>query len=85
MEHSDTGSPTGITYDISASPNDIAYKYDMDFDGPGFFVGDWNTNTIHLYGHFFNESGMFYMGNHQSWFHRVISGISFNGARTSSA
>jgi hypothetical protein len=23
----------------------------MDFDGPGFFVGDYNTNTIHLYDH----------------------------------
>lgn len=52
MEHSDTGSPTGLTYEVSASPNDIAYKYDTDFDGPGFFVCDWNSNTIHLYDHF---------------------------------
>ncbi len=51
VEHSDTGSLTGLTYNISASPNDIAYKYDLDFDGPGFFVSDWNTNTIHLYDH----------------------------------
>ncbi len=51
VEHSDTGSLTGLTYAISASPNDIAYKYDTDFDGPGFFVGDYNTNTIHLYDH----------------------------------
>jgi len=52
VQHSDTGSPTGLVYAISASPNDIAYKYDMDFDGPGFFVGDYNSNTIHLYDHF---------------------------------
>lgn len=53
MEHSDAGSPTGLTYDLSSvSPNDIAYKYDVDFDGPGFFVSNWNENKINLYDHF---------------------------------
>jgi hypothetical protein len=50
VEHSDTGT-TGITYDVSISPNDIAYKYDTDFDGPGFFVSDWNSNIVNLYDH----------------------------------
>ncbi len=51
MEHLDTGSPTGLTYDLSVSPNDIAYKYDTDFDGPGFFVSRYSSNTINLYDH----------------------------------
>ncbi len=51
-EYSDTGTPSGLTYDISISPNDIAYKYEIDFDGPGFFVSNWGSNTINLYDHF---------------------------------
>lgn len=63
VEHYDTGSPTGLTYDLlSVSPNDIAYKYDMDFDGPGFFVGNWNENTIHLYDHYLTSLECFTWG-----------------------
>ena len=54
-EHSDTGTPTGLTYDISISPNDIAYKYETDFDGPGFFVSSWGSNIINLYDHFLSS------------------------------
>jgi hypothetical protein len=50
LEHSENGVP-GITYSIGISPNDIAYKYDTDFDGPGFFVSDWGSNIINLYDH----------------------------------
>ncbi|MCD4702155.1 MAG: hypothetical protein K8S24_09905 [Candidatus Aegiribacteria sp.] len=51
MEYSDLGSSTGLHYGILASPNDIAYKYDTDFDGPGFFVGCYGSNQINLYDH----------------------------------
>lgn len=52
VEHSSTGGLTGPAYNLfSVSPNDIAYKYDIDFDGPGFFVCDYNSNTIRLYDH----------------------------------
>lgn len=51
VEHTDAGAATGLSYSISASPNDIAYKYDTDYDGPGFFVGNYNANELHLYDH----------------------------------
>lgn len=52
VEHSSTGGLTGPAYNLfGVSPNDIAYKYDTDFDGPGFFVCDYNTSTIRLYDH----------------------------------
>ncbi len=51
MELTEFGSPTGISYSITTSPTDIAYKYDTDFDGPGFFVGNHGGNTVDLYDH----------------------------------
>ena len=51
MEHSETGTPTGVSYSIPTSPNDIAYKYDVNFDGPGFFVGNYDANTVDFYDH----------------------------------
>ena len=54
-EHSDTGTPSGLTYDVSISPNDIAYKYETDFDGPGLFVSAWGSNVINLYDHYLSN------------------------------
>ncbi len=51
IEHTDTGT-TGISYTITASPNDIAYKYGLGLDGPGFFVGNYNANNLHFYDHY---------------------------------
>ncbi len=51
-EHSETGVLTGLSYSIITSPLDIAYKYDMNFDGPGFFVGNWFASTVDFYDHY---------------------------------
>ncbi|MCD4707567.1 MAG: hypothetical protein K8S62_07490 [Candidatus Sabulitectum sp.] len=51
MEQTESGASTGLSYDITTSPTDIAYKYDTDFDGPGFFVGNHDGNTLDLYDH----------------------------------
>lgn len=51
VEHSDSGTETGLEYTVSCAPNDIAYKYEGNFDGPGFFVGDWDNNKLDFYDH----------------------------------
>lgn len=51
VEHSETGVQTGLSYNISTFPLDMAYKYDSDFDGPGFFVGNWSSNMVDFYDH----------------------------------
>ncbi|MCD4701397.1 MAG: hypothetical protein K8S24_06010 [Candidatus Aegiribacteria sp.] len=51
MEHTESGVMTGLNYEITTSPTDIAYKYDVNFDGPGFFVGNHSGNTLDFYDH----------------------------------
>lgn len=51
MEHTETGVVTGMSYTITTSPTDIAYKYEVNFDGPGFFVGNHSGNTVDFYNH----------------------------------
>lgn len=50
-EQTEFGASTGLSYSISTSPTDIAYKYDTNFDGPGFFVGNHSGNTVDFYDH----------------------------------
>jgi len=51
VEHTESGTLTGASYEISTSPTDIAYKYEDNFDGPGFFVGNHSYNTVDFYYH----------------------------------
>lgn len=51
VEHTESGALTGVSYDITTSPTDIAYKYEVNFDGPGFFVGNHSYNTVDFYYH----------------------------------
>ena len=49
MEHTEAGATTGVSYSITTSPTDIAYKYGINYDGPGFFVGNHSGNTVDFY------------------------------------
>lgn len=51
MEHTESGGLTGSSYDITTSPTDIAYKYEENHDGPGFFVGNHSSGTVDFYYH----------------------------------
>ncbi len=51
VEHTESGALTGASYVITTSPTDIAYKYEDNFDGSGFFVGNQSDNTVDFYNH----------------------------------
>ncbi len=51
MEMTESGTPTEVSYTITTSPTDIAYKYGTGLDGPGFFVGNHSANTVDFYDH----------------------------------
>jgi len=51
MEHTELGGITGLNYTITSKPTDIAYKYGVNFDGPGFFIGNQDANRLDFYDH----------------------------------
>ena len=51
VEHTTGGTPTGRSYTISTNSTDLAFKYEADFLGSGFFVGNHSASTIEFYSH----------------------------------
>lgn len=49
VEHTETGSPTGQVMSIATNSTDMAFKYESDYLGSGFFVGRHDTNAVDFY------------------------------------